>query len=256
MIPNELFDLTGKVAIVVGASRGMGAEIAKAYSDAGAQVVISSRKSDSLQKIAREIETGGGEVVAVSAHTGDTDSIQNLVDRTIEAFHGIDILVNNAGTNPHFGPILEVEDAAWDKTFDVNLRGHLRTARACIESMRQRGGGKIINMASVAGRRPEPGMGVYSVTKAALIMLTEVLSVELAGDNIQVNAIAPGFIKTRFSRAIWQNRDLFDKIVRGIPQKRFAEAHEVVGIALYLASNASSFTTGATFVIDGGQLLQ
>jgi NAD(P)-dependent dehydrogenase (short-subunit alcohol dehydrogenase family) len=249
------FDLTGKVALITGASRGIGETIALAYAAAGAQVVLSSRKQESVEAVAARVRAAGGEALAIAAHTGDAEAVQNLVARAVETFGGVDILVNNAATNPHFGPILTAEESHWDKTLDVNVKGYFRVARACAASMIARGGGKIIQMASVAGKTPQPGMGIYSVTKAAVIMLTEVLALELAPYNIQVNAIAPGFIQTRFSQAIWSNPILNDAILQMIPQQRMANPEELTGIALYLASPASNFTTGATFVVDGGQLI-
>ncbi len=252
---NQLFDLTGKVALITGASRGIGAAIAHTYAAAGASVVISSRKQDGLDAVVTQISAVGGTALAIAAHTGDGAAIQTLVARTVDTFGGVDILVNNAATNPHFGPILSAEESHWDKILDVNVKGYFRLTQACAPHMRQRGGGKIINIASVAGRTPLPGMGIYCVSKAAVLMLTEVLAAELAADNIQVNAIAPGFIKTAFSRAIWDNPALHDTIRNAIPQQRLGTTDELMGAALYLASPASSFTTGATLVIDGGQLL-
>jgi len=248
------FDLTSKVAIVTGASRGIGEAIARAYARAGARVVLASRKQEGVEAVAAQIRKEGGEALAVAAHTGDPEAIQALVARAVETYGGVDILVNNAATNPHFGPILTAEESHWDKILDVNVRGYFRMAKACVEPMRQRGGGKIINMASVAGKAPQPGMGVYCVSKAAVIMLTEVLAMELAGEDIQVNAIAPGFTKTKFTEALWGNPTINDAILKAIPQRRFALPEELTGIALYLASDASSFTTGETFVVDGGQL--
>ncbi len=253
--PQQLFDLTGKVALITGASRGIGEAIAKAYAVAGASVVLSSRKQDGLDAIAGQITAAGGRALAVAAHTGDATAVQTLVTRTLEAFGGVDILVNNAATNPHFGPIMTAEESHWDKILDVNVKGYFRLAQACAPHMRQRGGGKIINIASVAGKTPLPGMGIYCVSKAAVLMLTEVLASELAADNIQVNAIAPGFIKTAFSRAIWDNPATHDAVKGAIPQQRIGATDELLGMALYLAAPASSFTTGATIVIDGGQLL-
>lgn len=253
--PQQLFDLTGKVALITGASRGIGEAIAKAYAVAGASVVLSSRKQDGLDAIAGQITAAGGRALAVAAHTGDATAVQTLVTRTLETFGGVDILVNNAATNPHFGPIMTAEESHWDKILDVNVKGYFRLAQACAPHMRQRGGGKIINIASVAGKTPLPGMGIYCVSKAAVLMLTEVLASELAADNIQVNAIAPGFIKTAFSRAIWDNPATHDAVKQAIPQQRIGATDELLGIALYLAAPASSFTTGATIVIDGGQLL-
>jgi len=248
-----MFSLQGKVAIITGASRGIGAAIARAYAEAGAAVVLASRKQAPLDAVAAEIEAGGGRALAFAAHTGNDDAVRALVDFTEAAFGGVDILVNNAATNPHFGPLLEAEDSHWDKTFDVNVKGYMRTVRACVPAMRRRGGGKIINLASIAGLHPQGGMGVYCASKAAVLMLTQVLAVELAPDNIQVNAIAPGFVKTRFSAAIWDDPELNTATIAAIPQRRLAEPEEIAGIAVYLAAPASSFTTGATMLVDGGQ---
>jgi NAD(P)-dependent dehydrogenase (short-subunit alcohol dehydrogenase family) len=248
------FDLSGKVAVVTGASRGIGRAIALAYAAAGAKVVLASRKQAGVEAVAEEIKGAGGESLAVAAHTGDPDAVQSLVERTVEVFGRLDIAVNNAATNPHFGPILSADEGQWQKTLDTNVMGYVRVAQACAEQMKEAGGGKIINVASVAGKSPLPGMGVYCVSKAAVLMLTEVLAVELAQFNIQVNAIAPGFIKTRFSQVLWSTPELHEKILQMIPQRRIAEPEELTGIALYLASQASDYTTGTTIVVDGGQL--
>lgn len=253
MVPD--FSIKDKVAVVTGASRGIGRSIAEAYVAAGAKVVLASRKQEALDQVAEEIRTAGGDVLAVAAHTGDAGAVENLVTQAVNSYGGVDILVNNAGTNPHYGPLLTSEESHWQKTFDVNVLGYFRMVQACVPQMKARGGGKIINMASVAGLEPQMGMGVYCVTKAGVLMMTEVLASELARDNIQVNAIAPGFVKTRFSSVLWQTPDIYSKILKTIPQQRMAEADELTGIALYLASPASSFTTGATIVIDGGQMI-
>jgi NAD(P)-dependent dehydrogenase (short-subunit alcohol dehydrogenase family) len=250
-----MFDLKGKVALVTGASRGIGQAIAEAYAAAGAKVVLASRKQPGLDAVAEIIRAAGGEALPIAAHTGSLEAVEALVAQATEAYGGIDIVVNNAATNPHFGPIMSSEESHWDKILDVNVKGYFRVAKACAASMKKRGGGKIINMASVAGRQPQPGMGIYCVSKAAVLMLTQVLAVELAADNIQVNAIAPGFIKTQFSSALWQNEQIYNSIVTAVPQKRMAEPEELTGMALYLASAASSFTTGGTFIVDGGQLV-
>lgn len=249
------FDLTGKVALVTGASRGIGKAIAEAYAVAGAQVVLASRKQASLNEVAEMIRRNGGEALAIAAHTGGDEAVNALVAKATETYGGIDIVVNNAATNPHFGPVMTAEESHWDKILDVNVKGYFRVAKGCVPSMKARGGGKIINIASIAGLEPQPGMGVYCVSKAAVLMLTQVLAVELAGDNIQVNAIAPGFIKTKFSAAIWGNPQLNEMVMKQIPQGRMAEPEELTGMALYLASGASSFTTGATMLIDGGQFI-
>ncbi len=250
-----LFDLKGKVAIVTGASRGIGEAIAVTLAEAGASVVVSSRKQENVETVAARIREIGGAATALAAHTGDAAAVTTLVEATITTYGGVDILVNNAATNPHFGPVLTAEESHWDKTFDVNVKGYLRMIKACVPAMQARGGGKIINMASIAGKIPQPGMGVYCVTKAGVIMLTEVLAAELASLNIQVNAIAPGFVKTKFSAAIWSNQAMNAAVLAGIPQQRMAEPEEIAGIALYLASPASSFTTGATILVDGGQAI-
>ena len=249
------FSLNGKVALVTGASRGIGQAIAEAYAASGARVILASRKQDALNQVAEKIQAAGGEALPIAAHTGQPESIANLIARSTEAYGGIDILVNNAGTNPHFGPVLTAEESQWQKTLEVNLLGYFRMVKACVDSLRSRGGGKIINVASVAGIKPMAGMGLYGVTKAGVIMLTQVLAAELAGDNIQVNAIAPGLVKTHFSSVLWQTPEIYSAIQKTIPQKRMAEAGEITGIALYLASEASSYTTGAVFVVDGGQLV-
>lgn len=255
MIDQKMFDLSGKVALITGASRGIGEAVALAYSQAGAMVVLASRRQGDLDGVAKRIHEAGGDALSVAAHTGDAEAVSFLVEKAISKFGGIDIVVNNAATNPHFGHILTSEDSHWDKILDVNVKGYFRVVKACVESMKTRGGGKVINMASVAGLEPEPMMGVYSVSKAAVLMLTKVLAVELAQFNIQVNAIAPGFVKTKFSSALWQNPTIHAAIVKSIPQKRMAEPEEITGLAVYLASSASSFVTGSIFSIDGGQLV-
>ncbi len=248
------FDLTGKVALITGGSRGIGLAIAEAYAMAGAKVVIASRKQAAVDEAAEGLRRAGADALGVAAHTGDGAAVESLVERVKNHFGGLDILVNNAATNPHFGPFLSAEDSHWDKILDVNVKGYFRVAKACIPLMRERGGGKIINVASVAGLEPQPMMGVYCVSKAAVLMMTEVLAAEVAADNIQVNAIAPGFVKTKFSQVLWSTDDIHDRLVQAVPQRRMAEPSEIAGIAVYLASAASSFTTGATFVVDGGQL--
>jgi NAD(P)-dependent dehydrogenase (short-subunit alcohol dehydrogenase family) len=247
--------LNGKVALITGASRGIGLAIARAYAAAGAKVALSSRKQDGLDLAAEMIREEGGVALPVAAHSGDSLAVEALVDRVTAEWGGIDILVNNAATNPHFGPILTAEESHWDKILDVNVKGYFRVVKACVPAMKARGGGKVINMSSVAGKEPQPMMGIYSVSKAAVIMLTEVLAAELAADNIQVNAIAPGFVKTKFSSVLWQTEEINDALMRSIPQGRMAEPEEIAGMALYLASPASDFVTGATFIVDGGQLV-
>jgi NAD(P)-dependent dehydrogenase (short-subunit alcohol dehydrogenase family) len=248
-----IFDLTDKVAIITGGSRGIGQAIAEAYAAAGAKVVISSRKQDGLDVVADGIRARGGQAVGVVAHNGQKDALKALVAQTITHFGGLDILVNNAATNPHFGPLLEAEDSLWQKTLEVNIMGNVWLTQAAVDVMRAQGrGGKVINVASVNGLRPGHMQGIYSMTKAALINLTQTLAMELAADQIQVNAIAPGLVKTQFARAIWDNDAMRDAVLDRVPQHRLGEPEDIAGMALFLASPAASFATGQVFVVDGG----
>ena len=251
--PLTRFRLDGKVALITGASRGIGAAIAHAYAGAGAAVVLASRKQAGVEAVADEIVAAGGRALPVAAHTGDEAAVAALVEAAVAHFGGIDILVNNAATNPYFGPLLDAQPSQWTKTLEVNVVGYWRLAQACVPVMRRRGGGKIVNVASIAGLRPQTDMGLYSVSKAAVLMLTQVLAAELARDNIQVNALAPGYVKTRFSQAVWDDPVRATQVTARIAQARMAEPDELTSMALYLASPASSFTTGAVMVVDGGQ---
>ena len=247
-----LFDLTGRVAIVTGASRGIGRAIAEQFAQAGAKVVLSSRKQAALDQVAQEINSAEGEATAIAAHNGDKDALYSLVEKTLSRYGRLDILVNNAATNPHFGTVLDAEDSYWRKTIDVNLMGNVWLSQAAVKAMRESGGGKIINVASVAGLRPGRYQGIYSITKAATISLTKTLASELGPENIQVNAIAPGLVQTKFAQALWGNADLLESVLKRTPAGRIGEPTDFVGIALFLASTASDFTTGAVFVLDGG----
>ncbi len=251
---SDKFSLAGKVAVVTGGSRGIGRAIAMEFARAGADVVVASRKLDACTAVVQEIEKLGRKGLAVSAHTGKVDQLERLVDEALKHFGKIDILVNNAGTNPHFGATMDIEKAAWDKTFEVNVDGVFLLTQFAFHKWMRDHGGVVINMASVAGLRPAPMTGTYSVTKAALIMLTEVLAAELGSYNIRVNAIAPGFIRTDMSKAIWTS-DMFKEQIKMVPISRLGETDDIVSIALYLASDASSFVTGETIVVDGGARL-
>ncbi len=246
------FSLDGKVALVTGASRGIGRAIALRFAQAGARVVVSSRRLENVQVVAEEISTAGGDALAVQAHVGHDDEVKSLVQRTLDAFGRVDIAVNNAATNPYFGPLLDADEGRWDKVMDTNVKGVLRVCRAVVPAMRAQGGGKIINLASVAGMRPMPGLSVYGISKAAVIMLTKTLAMELGPDNIQVNGIAPGVVKTRFSQLLWETPAIAEPLLRSTPLGRFGEVEDVASLALYLASPASDYVTGALFVVDGG----
>jgi len=246
------FSLERKVAVVTGASRGIGRAIALRLAQAGAKVVVSSRRLENVQVVADEIEAAGGESLAIQAHVGRMDDIKVLVARTVEAFGRVDVAVNNAATNPHFGPLLTADEGQWDKILDTNAKGAFRVCKVVVPHIEAQGGGKIINLASVAGLRPSPGMGVYGISKAAIIMLTQVLALELGQANIQVNCIAPGVIKTRFSQVLWQTEQIAKPILARLPLGRFGESEDVAGLALYLASPASDYVTGAIFLVDGG----
>ena len=246
------FDLSGKVAIITGASRGIGKAIAESFARAGCAVVVSSRRQESLDTVAGEINAAGGQALAVAAHNGEKAALQNLVERTIAHFGRLDILVNNAATNPHFGAILDADDSYWRKTLDVNLMGNVWLTQAAVPQMRAADGGKIINISSIVGLDPGRFQGIYSVTKAAVISLTKTLALELGADNIQVNAIAPGLVKTKFAQALWGNPDLLAHVLAQTPAGRIGQPEDIAGMALLLASPASDYTTGAVFVIDGG----
>lgn len=252
---NNPFDLSGKVAIVTGASRGIGQSIATTLVEAGAKVVIASRKQEALDEVAAEITEKGGEVLAIAAHSGQKATLETLVDKTVEAFGKVDILVNNAATNPHFGQILDAEDSLWTKTIEVNLMGPVWLCQRVVPIMRETGGGKIINVASVVGLSPGHFQGIYSATKAALISLTKTLAMELGSDNIQVNAIAPGLIQTKFAQVIWQNDSVRQQVEMNTPLGRIGQPEDIAGMAWWLASSASNFATGEVFVVDGGLTL-
>jgi NAD(P)-dependent dehydrogenase (short-subunit alcohol dehydrogenase family) len=247
--------LDGKVAIVTGGSRGIGEAIARTFVAHGATVVIAARKLDGVAAAADSIakELGSDRIIPVAAHTGKEDECVRLVSQTIERCGKVDVLVNNAGTNPYFGPMINAEGAAWDKTFDVNLKGYFWCAREIARHLSARGApGSIINVASIAGMVASPMQGVYSMTKAAVISMTKTLALELGPSGIRVNAIAPGFVDTRLASAVLKNDDLVKVVVGRTPLGRYGTPDEIAGGALYLASDAASFLTGHTLVIDGG----
>jgi NAD(P)-dependent dehydrogenase (short-subunit alcohol dehydrogenase family) len=250
--------LEGKVAIVTGGSRGIGEAIARSFASHGSRVVLASRKAEGVTAVAEDIAKthGADRVLAVAAHTGKEDDAVRLVGEAITHFGKVDVLVNNAGTNPYFGPMLNADNGAWDKTFEVNLKGYFwcarEVARHCIG---REAPGSIINVASVAGLTASPMQGVYSMTKAAVISMTKTLAVELASSKIRVNCIAPGFVDTRLASAILKNDELLKHVLGRTPMGRYGTPDEIAGGALYLASDAASFLTGHTLVIDGGMTI-
>jgi len=248
------FDLTDRVAIVTGGSRGIGEATAGALADQGASVVISSRKLEGLEAAADRINARhAGAALAMVAHVGRPEDSERLVSNVMTRFGRIDILVNNAGTNPHFGPTLDVELSAWDKTFEVNLRGPLVLTRLVVDAWMRAHGGAIVNVASIAGLRPEFGLGPYGVTKAALIMLSRQLATELAPVGIRVNAVAPSIVKTEFAAALWGNEEIARRVLDRNPIGRFATAEEVASVIAFLVSDAASYVNGEVLPIDGGE---
>ncbi len=248
------FSLEGKVALITGGSRGIGGATALEYARAGADIAIASRKLPDLEKTAEEIRGMGRKALAVAAHMGKMEDINNLVTKVREEFGRIDILVNNAGTNPTMAPAIEIEERAWDATMNVNLKGVFFLSQAVARIMAEQGGGCIINVVSAGGIRPHI-LPVYSISKAAVIMTTKVMALEWAKYGIRVNAVAPGLVKTRFSEALWSNKENLDYLLSRVPMKRFAELNEIMGTMLYLASDTSSFVTGTVASVDGGETI-
>ena len=247
-----MLSLAKKTAIVSGGSKGIGKAIAMKLAQADANVVICSRKKENLDSAVNEAESNGLTLIPIECNTSNNESIQSVVDHTLEKFNGVDILVNNAAANPYYGPILNSEDSHWDKIFDVNVKGYFNFAKACSKTMIANNSGKVINVASIAAKTPLEGLGVYNISKAAVVMLTKVLAKELGEYNINVNTLAPGLIKTDFSKALWENEETHNKIVKSIPQGKMGSPDDISGMALYLASEASDFVTGSIFTVDGG----
>jgi NAD(P)-dependent dehydrogenase (short-subunit alcohol dehydrogenase family) len=246
------FDLSGRVALVTGASRGIGSAIATALVEQGAHVVLSSRKQADLDVEAARINSQYPDrALAIAAHAGRPDDLERLVKITIEHAGHIDILVNNAATNPYFGPVIDAELSAWDKTFEVNLRGVFILTKLVYEAWMKEHGGAVVNIASVGGLRPGFGLGVYNVTKAGVIMLTRQLARELGG-KVRVNAIAPGLVKTRFAEALWGNEAILERVLASNPMGRIGLPDEIAGAVAFLASDAASYINGEVIVIDGG----
>lgn len=252
MPASSRFDLSGRVALVTGASRGIGSAIASILAEHGAHVVLSSRKQADLDAEAERINASYPEkAVAIAAHAGRPDELERLVKTVMERFSRIDILVNNAATNPYMGPVVNAELAAWDKTFEVNVRGMFVLTKLVYEASMEARGGAIVNVASIGGIRPGLALGVYNVTKAAVIMLTRQLAKELGG-KVRVNAVAPGLIKTRFAEALWANEQILERVVQQNPMGRIGNPDEVASAVLFLVSDAASYVNGEVLVVDGG----
>jgi len=251
----QKFDLAGKVAIVTGASKGIGEHIARGLAEYGAKVVVSSRSQEAVDKVSESINAAGFVATGVACNVGDESQRDNLIANTLEHFGGVDILINNAATNPVFGKLAEAEEAAFDKIMDVNVKACFMLANKCYPIMKSRGGGAIVNIASIEGLRPSFGLGMYSISKAALIMLTKSQAKEWGRAGIRSNAICPGLIQTKFSAAIWQNEEMLKQFEQHLPSGRMAQPEEMVGLALYLASDAGSYSTGGVYLADGGYML-
>jgi len=241
--------LDGKVALVTGASKGIGRAIATAFAASGAKVMLSSRKQEALDEAAATMD---GEVATFAAHAGDPDQAAACVDATVKTFGSVDILVNNAATNPYFGATIDIDAPRFDKTIEVNWRGPLMWAQKAWHASMQERGGVILNIASVGGMSVEPTIGVYNGTKAALLHLTRTLAAELA-PGVRVNAIAPGLVKTDMARALWEPNE--EAIARHMPLRRLGEPTDIADAAVFLAGDTASWITGTTLVVDGGAML-
>jgi NAD(P)-dependent dehydrogenase (short-subunit alcohol dehydrogenase family) len=248
-----LIHLEEKVVLVTGGSRGIGEAIARACGQSGAKVAIASRKLDGVAAAAERLRADGITVEAFACHTGKLDDVKRLIASTVEKFGKIDVVINNAATNPYFGPMMAADDLAFDKTFEVNVKGYFYVAREVARHLIDRGApGAILNIASIQGLGGAPLQGIYAMTQAAVISMTKTLAVELASSKIRVNAIAPGLVETRFAAALLTNKDIVERWTSRCPQARYAEPHEIAGAAVFLASDSASFITGETLVIDGG----
>jgi len=250
----NLFELEGKVAIVTGASKGIGLSIARGLAEYGAKVVISSRSQESLDLVAKELSVDGLKVFPFACHVGDENQRKDLVKKTIDIYGRIDILVNNAAINPVHDSIEKMSSEVYDKILNVNLKAAFDLSNLCFPYLKKGKQGAIINIASVEGLKPSFGLGLYSITKAALIMLTQVQAKEWGKYGIRSNAICPGLIKTKFSSALWQNEKLKKQIEKHLPAGRVAEPIEMSGLAVYLSSSAGSYTTGGIYTADGGHM--
>ena len=250
----DLFQLTDKVALITGGSRGIGRSIAEEYARRGAKVVITARKSEELEETAGAIRAEGGEVTAVTAHAGREEAVDDMIEQTMDAYGRIDILVNNAATNVAMSPFKDLDVAAWDKTLELNLRAPFVISQKVVNRTMEKTGGSIINMCSVASFKADPMMAAYNVSKAGLMMLTKVMARELGPMGIRVNGIAPAVIKTQFSRVLYETDSIRERAEQASALGRVGEWNEVAGAAVFLASDAASYVSGSIISVDGGTL--
>jgi NAD(P)-dependent dehydrogenase (short-subunit alcohol dehydrogenase family) len=248
------FRLDDRVAVVTGASRGIGRAIALGLARAGAHVALTARKQPDLDAVGHEIAALGRRALPLAGHMARRSDIDRVFDTTIKEFGRLDILVNNAATNPVFGPLLEIEEEPWDKIMALNVKGYLFAAQRAARQMATAGRGAIVNVSSTGGVRASPGLGAYSVSKAAIIMLTRVLARELAPLGVRVNAIAPALVETKFSEALWKTPEILEAYLKTTPMGRTAQPDEMAGAVVYLCSDAASYVTGQTLILDGGHL--
>jgi len=246
------FKFDGRIALVTGGSRGIGEAIARTFAAQGASVIIAARKEASLDKVVEEIRALGGRAEGIACHTGKAEDVNSLFSRIQEVYGRLDILVNNAATNPYFGPFLCADEAAFDKTFEVNVKGYFLVAQQAAKIMAEQGGGSIINIASTEGLTPSPMMGIYAMTKSTVIMMTKVIARELGSAGVRCNCICPGLTETRFAKILIDTPEIHDRYVEKAALGRHAQPGEIVGLAVYLASEAASYTTGAIIPCDGG----
>lgn len=249
------FDLSGQVALVSGASRGIGESIAHALAANGAHVICTSRKLEGCEAVASAIRAAGGSAEALACHIGEVSAIEEVFKKVADKHDRLDILVNNAATNPYFGPIQDTDPSAFQKTVDVNIRGYFFMSTNAIKMMAKRKAGAIVNVASVNAFVPGAKQGIYSITKAAIVSMTEAFAKECAPLGVRVNALAPGATDTKFASTLVNTPEISSRILERTPMGRFAQPDEMAGAVLYLASPAASYTTGTTIIVDGGALL-